>query len=416
MAFTAAATGRARRGARASGSPARTRARTGACGSGSAPDPERFSGRQRINALRSPALAVLLALAATASRARAGDEGAVEYPKEWGPSLAAADHGGKIVETSSNATPAETLIDGSIAENHAWQPDLGKGFPASLTIALGHAERVGRVHLTHRADGPAPPRDIEVWLGRTRELMKLAVLVTLPNARAQTIDLETQETAFVRLVVRSSHSDGELEIGEVGVFAAPLAAIRGSDTKDVVEPVAGDRLLGELATEEVTLHGRLGQHVVKVQDLIALSLEDPRDGLDRAFLRSGEVIVGEMVTPSIKLKLDGGSVVEIPKSKLRGIGARRGQGEFPERPEALLAKGHVLLLAGGGRAVGKLALDEIVLHGPSGDVRLPLKEIQAIDVGQRGEALDRAGGRFGNMGDQTARAVVEAILAIKGIG
>lgn len=39
-----------------------------------------------------------------------------------------------------------------------------------------------------------------------------------------------------------------------------------------------------------------------------------------------------------------------------------------------------------------------------------------LTVQTRDQALDRAGGRFGNMGDQTARAVVDAILAIKSIG
>jgi hypothetical protein len=345
-----------------------------------------------VRRLDAAILALLIALAPLPARAQDEEkEQPVEYPKEWGPNVAAAARGCKVVESSSTAVGPEAVLDGLVSDGHYWQPDWQKGFPCFFTVSLPRVERIGRVQLTHRPDASFP-KEVEVWVGLARDGLRLASKIELPPASIQSFEIEAQDASFVKLVIKSSHQEGQIEVGELALFAPVLGAIRGSDTKDVVEPRQGDRLLGELVTESFVFRSRLGETTVARADVFSITLEDQKDGLDRALLRSGEVIAGEMTTPRLSMKIEGGATIEIPKDKLRAIGLRKAGGaspDFPARPEQLLARGHVLLLADGGRAVGKFMLDPVVLCGPCGEVKIPLASVQSIDLARGPDLLDR---------------------------
>src|SRR5262245_51342312 len=83
------------------------------------------------------ALAVAFVVAAGARvTGQDGDEepkappGAIAYPDSYGPNLAAADRGGRVVDATSTAVGPDALLDGALSEGHYWQPDWQKGFPA----------------------------------------------------------------------------------------------------------------------------------------------------------------------------------------------------------------------------------------------------------------------------------------------
>ena len=80
---------------------------------------------------RRTGLAALLAVT-LAAPAVAGDNpnGPIEYPREWGADLCLGENGTKVVETSSNATSPEALIDGYA---NGWRiPALAVGTSATV--------------------------------------------------------------------------------------------------------------------------------------------------------------------------------------------------------------------------------------------------------------------------------------------
>src|SRR5205814_4708590 len=103
------------------------------------------------------------------------------------------------IETSSMGTAVgpDVLLDGLVGEGHYWQPDWQKGFPCSFTVSLPRVERIGRIQLSHRPDASLP-REIEIWLGVTREGLRLAHKIELPPASLQSFEIEPQDASFLK--------------------------------------------------------------------------------------------------------------------------------------------------------------------------------------------------------------------------
>lgn len=345
---------------------------------------------------------------ALAVPALAGDNpnAPIEYPKEWGPDLCLAESGAKVVETSSTATAPEALLDGWANEGHHWEPSWNRGLPAFFTIKLPAVTRFNKLVFTTRTSGEGWPRECELWIGKSLADMRCERSFGLPQKNVQVAEFEAVEAQFVRVVVKTSWKDEELEIGEVALFFHGAAPPRGNDTRDVVELKVGDKLLGDVADDEWKLKTRFGDLTVKRADLTGFTLAD--DG-DRVFFRTGEIVTGELGLDSVKLRLDSGQTLDLARSKVASIGTRRGAQDFPQRTEELLARGSVFQL-GDERWLGRLDASSITFQTALGAITLAPDAIQNLEVGQGAEPLDRVTLRNG---DLLRGILVEEELAVK---
>jgi hypothetical protein len=338
--------------------------------------------------------AALLVLPFLLSQAFAGDNpnAPVEYPKEWGNDLCLAETGAKVVETSSNATSPEALIDGWANEGHHWEPSWNRGLPAYFTIKLSAVTRFNKVVFTTRTSGEGWPHECELWVGKTLADMRCERSFGMPQKNVQIADFEAVEAQFVRVVIKSSWKEEELEVGEVGLFFHGAAPPHGSDTRDVIELRVGDKLLGDVLEEEWKLKTRFGELPVKRVDLTGVNLGD--DG-DRVFFRTGEIVSGELSLDTVKVRLDSGQTLDLARSKVATIGARKST-DFPQRTEELLARGSVFQL-GEERWLGKLDLPTLTLQTALGAIVLGPDAVSNLEVGQGAEPLDRVTLRNGDL-------------------
>lgn len=351
---------------------------------------------------------VALLVLALASPVLAGDNpnAPVDYPKEWGNDLCASDAGGKVVETSSNATAPEALIDGWANEGHQWEPSWSRGLPAYFTLKLPAAARFNKLVFTTRTTGEGYPRECELWIGKSLSEMRCERSFGMPQKAVQICDFDAVEAQYVRVVIKSGWKDDELEVGEVGIFFHGAAPPRGSDTRDTVDLKVGDKLLGDLADDEWKLKTRFGELAVKRADVTGVTLSE--DG-DRVFFKTGEIVGGELSLVTAKIRLDSGQTVELARAKVASIGMRKGSTEFPQRTEELLARGSVFTI-GEERWIGKLDAASLTLQTPTGSVTLGPDTIQNLELGQGAEALDRVTLRNG---DLLRGILVESELAVK---
>src|SRR5579883_1084873 len=342
--------------------------------------------------LRTEAALLVFVLAAPAI---AGDNpnAPVEYPKEWGADLCLADNGTKVLETSSSATAPDALIDGWANEGHAWEPSWARGLPASFTLRLPQATRFNKLVFTTRTSGEGWPRECELWVGKSASEMHCERSFGLAQKNVQIADFEAVEAQFVRVVVKSTWKDEELEIGEVALFFHGAAPPRGSDTRDGIDLKVGDRLLGDVLDEEWKVKTRFGELPVKRVDVTGITLAD--DG-DRVFFKTGEIVTGELSLQSIKVRLDSGQTLDLARSKLSSIGTRKGATEFPQRTEDLLGRGSVFTI-GDERWMGKLDATALNLQTPVGSIALPPETVQNLEVAQGNESLDRVTLRNGDI-------------------
>ncbi|MEZ0229031.1 MAG: discoidin domain-containing protein [Planctomycetota bacterium] len=317
----------------------------------------------------------------------------IEYPKEWGADLCAADAGAKVVETSSNATAPEALLDGWANEGHQWEPSWSRGLPASFTIKLPAASKFNKLVFTTRTSGEGYARECELWVGKSLSEMRCERSFGLPQKSVQIADFEAVEALYVRVVIKSSWKDEELEVGEAALFFHGAAPPRGSDTRDSIDLKVGDRLLGDVLDEEWKLKTRFGELAVKRADLTGLSLSE--DG-DRVFFKTGEIVSGELSLQAARVRLDSGQTVEVARSKVSSIGMRKGSVEFPQRTEELLARGSVFTI-GEERWLGKLEASSLTLQTTVGSITLAADTILNLELGQGGEPLDRVTLRNGDL-------------------
>ncbi len=351
--------------------------------------------------------AALLVLA-VALPAFAGDNpnAPIEYPKEWGPDLCAADAGGKVAETSSNATSPDALIDGWANEGHQWEPNWSRGLPASFTLKLPQTTRFNKLVFTTRTSGEGWARECELWVGKSLSEMRCERSFGLQSKNVQIADFDAVEALYVRVVVKSAWKDEELEVGEVALFFQGAAPPRGSDTRDQVDLRVGDKLLGDVLDESWKLKTRFGELAVKHADVTGLTLNE--DG-DRVFFKTGEVVSGQLSLETLHVRLDSGQTLEIARSKLASVGMKKASVDFPQRTEELLARGSVFTL-GDERWLGKLDATSLTLETAIGAVTLNPEAIQNLEIGQGAEPLDRVTLRNG---DLLRGILVEQELSLK---
>src|SRR5581483_4698446 len=127
----------------------------------------------------------------------------IEYPKEWGPDLCAAETGAKVVETSSNATSPDTLLDGWANEGHQWEPSWSRGLPASFTTKLSATTRFNKLVFTTRTSGEGYARECELWVGKSLSEMRRERSFGMPRKQLQIADFEAVEALYVKIVVKS---------------------------------------------------------------------------------------------------------------------------------------------------------------------------------------------------------------------
>ncbi len=355
--------------------------------------------------MRTEAALLVFVFAATAL---AGDNpnAPVEYPKEWGANLCAAESGGRVVETSSNATAPEALIDGWANEGHQWEPSWSRGLPASFTLKLPVAARFNKLVFTTRTSGEGYARECELWVGKTLSEMRCERSFGLQQKSVQIADFEAVEALYVRVVIKSAWKDEELEVGEVGIFFHGSAPPRGSETRDTIDLKVGDKLLGDLQDEEWKLKTRFGELAVKRTDLTGFSLGE--DG-DRVFFKTGEIVSGELSLQSARLRLDSGQTIEVARAKVGSIGMRKGSVDFPQRTDELLPRGSVFTI-GEERWLGKLEQTTLTLQTSVGSVVLAADSVQGLELGQGAEPLDRVVLRNG---DALRGILVEQELSVK---
>jgi hypothetical protein len=330
---------------------------------------------------------LVLGLVPAARTALAGDSNApVEYPRDWGPDLCLAENGTRVVETSSTATSADALIDGFAGEGHQWEPSWSNGLPASFTLRLSRVERWNKIVFTTRTAGEGFPRECELWVGKTQADLHCERTFTLAQRNVQIADLDPVEGQYLRIVVKSTWKDEELEIGEVAIFLHAAAPPHAAEGKDSVELRTGDKLLGELQGDAWTFRGRFFEVKIGHSDLVGARLSD--DG-DRVFLASGEVLAGELRVESVSLKLESGQVVDLPRGKVASLATRARNGEFPAKPEDLSAKGSVASLESGERWLARPIAPRVEVETTFGRVGFPLEAVQSIAFGQGTEPLDR---------------------------
>jgi hypothetical protein len=317
----------------------------------------------------------------------------VEYPREWGPDLCLGENGTKVVETSSNATAQEALIDGWANEGHHWEPSWNRGLPAFFTLKLPAVTRFNKLVFTTRSSGDGWPRECELWIGKTLADMRCERSFGMPQKNVQVAEFEAVEAQYVRVVVKTSWKEEELEIGEVALFFHGAAPPRGSDSRDVIELKVGDKLLGEVLEQDWTLKTRFGELPCKRADVTGVTLAD--DG-DRVFFKTGEIVSGETSIASVKVRLDSGQTLDIARSKVASIGSRRGTQDFPQRTEELLARGSVFQL-GDERWLGKLDVPSLTIQTAIGAITLTPDALQNLEIGQGSEPLDRVTLRNGDV-------------------
>ncbi|MGB2820509.1 MAG: LamG domain-containing protein [Phycisphaerae bacterium] len=157
---------------------------------------------------------------------------------------------------------------------------------------------------------------------------------------------------------------------------------------DRILTASGDVLLGDIANAQFSITTSFGKVTVPAGRVIGLAVA-ARSGAARAaqdaapcmVLTDGQVLVGKLLDPAVKIRLASGSTLTVPPDKIREFAYRVSEG----KPSAARPAGTMVSLADGGRLALAGAGPELQLLTAHGKVDLPAAGVRSIEATGKAE-------------------------------
>lgn len=310
------------------------------------------------------------------------------FPPEFGPNLAAASAGGRIIRASSEASPndASNLIDESLDPGRHWEPLWSDGRPYWVLIALPEPAAVSDIAFAgtpEDGDGGRPAQvTVALGLDSSEDLMD-AGRYELKDEELQILKLGTPAKArFILITIEADYGDMGGEIGEIGVFgrSVPVGFV-GLEGSDALYFRDGSRLAGSasMQTAEIVAFGQ--KISIPAAEILWVEFGQEEGRLDRVALRNGDAIPGVVVGSKIAFKLDIGVSLDMARERIAAIGYKLKE-ESPAK-----AGSAIIGLRSGDRLSGKILSDRLSLLSPIGPVAIPTKDIDAIKAGDAADLI-----------------------------
>jgi hypothetical protein len=199
--------------------------------------------------------------------------------------------------------------------------------------------------------------------------------------RGEITDGALDDAALWRRALSPEEIRAVFEMGDLG------GALLGRAAPHVSREAGADRIVlkdgrvlkGTIQAEAYDVATSFGRLRIPAERVVGLAAA-AGGGRTYLLLADGQVLVGTLGAPAVRLKLASGSTLTVPLREVRQCGYRIG----PQRPAALPAPAPVVVLRGGGRLAWSALTSPLQLKAACGTVNLATDPVLGIDRTTRG--------------------------------